>query len=358
VKQTVADDGLELAAAEKSPMDLISVIMPTYNAARWVTDTIDNLAAQTYPHFELIVADDGSQDDTVAVVRQKLAQSFHKPWRIVELGNNRGPSAARNLALEAAQGSWIQYLDSDDFIAPSKFEVQAQSCARAAPDVSAVYSPWCQCHFDGSRVTLVGRIVRPDMRGRASIMCLAGPDRVLQSAGLTRRSALERIGGWDEGLRFWECEELTFRLAQAGRLECVPSASPLYLWRQHRDKDYIGDAEARYHTIPVALGWIELILKGLDYKTLDEAGLSARDRHDILASSSFWARELFRVDRHAFRQFLAEARKLDPNLAPTSPRLLAALSRHIGYESAEAIAALGRMPKVLLRKLARGLRLR
>ena len=155
-------------------MDLISVIMPTYNAARWVADTIDNLSAQTYPHFELIVADDGSQDDTVAVVREKLATSFPKPWRVIELGNNRGPSKARNVALETARGTWIQYLDSDDFIAPSKFELQVARCAQVAAEVSAVYSPWCQCHVDGGRMTLVGRIDRPDMRGRASIMCLVG----------------------------------------------------------------------------------------------------------------------------------------------------------------------------------------
>lgn len=339
-------------------MDLISVIMPTYNAARWVTDTIDNLAAQTYPHFELIVADDGSQDDTVAVVRKKLARSFKKPWRIVEIGKNRGPSAARNLGLAAAEGSWIQYLDSDDFIAPTKFEVQAARCARAAADVSAVYSPWCQCHIDDGRVTLVGKVVEPDMQGRAPIMCLVGHERVLQSAGLARRSALEQIGGWDEGLRFWECEEITFRLAKAGRLECVPSAAPLYLWRQHRDQPYIGDAEARYQTIPVAMGWIDLILKCLNYQSLDESGLSPRDRREILDSSSFWARELFRVDRRAFRKFLGKARTLDPDLAPTSPALLSAVSRHIGYESAEALAELGRTPRMLLRKLLRGLRLR
>jgi glycosyltransferase involved in cell wall biosynthesis len=339
-------------------MELISVIMPTYNAAPWVTETIDNLAAQTYPHLELIVADDGSQDDTVAVVRRKLARSFKKPWRIIELGNNRGPSAARNLALGAAQGTWIQYLDSDDFIAPSKLEVQAARCARVAADVSAVYSPWSQCHIDEGRVTLVGQTVAPDMEGRAPIMCLVGHHRVLQSAGLARRSALEQIGGWDEGLRFWECEEVTFRLAKAGRLECVPSAAPLYLWRQHRDQPYIGDAEARYQTIPVAMGWIDLILKCLDYQSLDAAGLSVRDRQEILESSSFWARELFRVDRCAFRRFLDKARTLDPDLAPTSPALLAALSRHIGYESAEVLAELGRAPKMVLGKLLRGLRLR
>ena len=55
----------------------------------------------------------------------------------------------------------------------------------------------------------------------------------------------------------------------------MPSAAPLYLWRQHRHQPYIGDAEARYQTIPVAMGWIDLILKCLDYRSLDESGLSA-----------------------------------------------------------------------------------
>jgi glycosyltransferase involved in cell wall biosynthesis len=338
-------------------MDLISVIMPTYNSAQWVTCTIDNLAAQTYPNFELIVSDDGSQDDTVSVVRNKLAKSFRNPWQIIEGGKNHGPSAARNLALKAAKGTWIQHLDSDDFIAPSKFELQAAHCARVSADVSAVYSPWCPCHIDDGEVTLVGQVSHPDMQGRAPIMCLAGPDRVLQSAGLTRRSALEQLGGWDETLRFWECEEVTFRLAKAGRFECVPSAAPLYLWRQHRDKSYIGDANARYHAIPVALGWIDLILKGLDYKSLDEAGLSARDRKDILASSCYWARELFRIDRPAFRKYLGKAQNLDPNLAPTSPAVLSAIARHIGYESAEALVDIPRGAKNLVRKLLQGLRL-
>jgi GT2 family glycosyltransferase len=339
-------------------MELISVIMPTHNAAKWVTYTIDNLAAQTYPHFELIVADDGSQDDTVAVVRNKLATSFKNPWQIIQLPKNRGPSAARNLALKAAKGTWVQYLDSDDFLAPAKFELQAARCARVAADVSAIYSPWTQCYIDDGRVSLLGRIVQPDMDGRAPIMCLVGLDRVLQGAGLTRRSVLERIGGWDEALRFWECEELTFRIAKAGRLECVPSASPLYFWRQHRGKSYIGDAEARYHTTPVALNWINLILKGLDYKSLEESGLSAQDRQDILTSTSYWARELFQTDRTAFRKYLAKARKLDPNLAPAYPALISAISRHIGYEAAEAIAHLARVPGNFLRKFWQSLRLR
>ena len=357
-KHIDGDGGFAADRWRGNAMDLISVIMPTHNASKWVTDTIDNLAAQTYPRFELIVADDGSQDDTVSVVRAKLATSFRNPWRIIELGVNQGPSAARNVALKAATGTWVQYLDSDDFLAPTKFEMQAAHCAQVSADVSAVYSPWHQCHIDGGQLTLLGEMSQPDMRGRAPIMCLVGNDRVLQGASLTRRSVLERIGGWDETLRFWECEEVTFRIAKAGRLERVASASPLYFWRQHRDRPYIGDAKARYQTTPVALSWIDLILRGLGHKSLVEAGLSVRDRQEILISISFWARQLFRADRTAFREFLGKAQQLEPNLAPASSAVLAAVSRGIGYEAAEAIAELGSGPMNLLRKLRRGLRLK
>jgi len=201
---------------------------------------------------------------------------------------------------------------------------------------------------------LRGPPVPTNMEGRAPIMCLVGNDRPLHAAGLARRSVLEQIGGWDETLRFWECEEVTFRLAKAGRLHCAPSPSPLYFWRQHRDKPYLGDARARYHTRPVALSWIDQILKGLEYKSFDESALSVRDRQDVLNYSSQWARQLFRIDRTAFREYLAKARKLDPNLAPAYPAVISVIARHVGYEAAEAIVELGRIPRDFLRKLLHG----
>jgi glycosyltransferase involved in cell wall biosynthesis len=328
--------------------------MPTYNAAQWVTDTINSLIAQTYPHFELIVVDDGSQDDTVSLLRSKLSSDFANAWRIIELGGNRGPSAARNVGLRAATGSWVQFLDSDDFLAPSKFEVQMAHCAHASTDVSAVYSPWRQCYFDAGEFTFLGQLSQPHMNGRAPIMCLVGNDRPLQSAGLARRSALDQIGGFDETLRFWECEEVMFRLAKAGRLECAPSASPLYLWRQHRGKAYLGDAAARYHARPVALSWIEQILKGLEHRSFDELDISVKDRRDILDYSCYLARALFRQDRAAFREYVAKARKLDPNLGPTYPAAISVVSRYIGYEAAEVVADLGRASRDFIRKLLRG----
>jgi glycosyltransferase involved in cell wall biosynthesis len=253
-------------------MSLVSVVMPTYNSAKWVNETIDNLILQTYPHIELVVVDDGSRDDTVEVVRNKLRNDFKHDWQIIELGNNRGPSAARNVGLRAATGSWVQYLDSDDFMSPSKFSLQMAHCEQASSEVSAVYSSLRQCYVDSGKITLTGQLTQPDMVGKAPIMCLVSNHRPLHSAGLARRSVLQQIGGFDESLRFWECEEVTFRLAKAGRLEKVPSAQPLYLWRQHRDRVYLGGDDARYHSTPVALSWIELMLKGFRIQDVGRIG--------------------------------------------------------------------------------------
>ena len=88
--------------------NLVSIVMPTLNAQAWVLDTIDNILAQTYPHLELIVVDDGSTDDTVSVVRRKLTADFRGAWRVIALGENRGPSVARNVGLSAASGARIR----------------------------------------------------------------------------------------------------------------------------------------------------------------------------------------------------------------------------------------------------------
>ncbi len=119
-------------------MSLVSIIMPTFNAARWVSDTIDNIAEQTYARLELIVVDDASTDGTAALVRRKLETDFKHDWRIIEFDRNQGPSAARNAGLRVAKGSWVQFLDSDDFLAPSKFELQMACGASAAPEVTFI----------------------------------------------------------------------------------------------------------------------------------------------------------------------------------------------------------------------------
>ena len=331
-------------------MSLVSIIMPTFNAERWVSDTIDNLAQQTYPQMELIVVDDASSDGTVPLVRQKLEKDFKHDWRIIEFDQNQGPSAARNAGLRVAKGSWVQFLDSDDFLAPSKFELQMAQAAAAAPEVAFIYAAWCFCHAEGGDIVQAGDVFNPDMTGKAPIMCLVG-DRPLQGAGLARRSALEAVGGFDESLRFWECEELTLRLASAGRLERTPSSEPLYLWRLHPGQYYIGRDNARYKLMDVTASWMTLMLNEARGRTLSELGLSDAEVVEIRRNSTQWARLLYAQSPAAFREYTARARQLDPDAAPAYPKPISVLSRYIGYEGAEAVAKLARYPRTWARDL-------
>lgn len=91
----------------------VSVIMPAFNSGRWIRQAINSVLSQTLTEFEVIIVDDGSTDDTCQVVK-----GIPDPRvRLFPLAENRGVSAARNLALDQAQGEWVAILDSDDWFA-------------------------------------------------------------------------------------------------------------------------------------------------------------------------------------------------------------------------------------------------
>ena len=101
--------------------DLVSIIMPSYNTAKFISETIESVLAQTYPDWELIIVDDCSTDDTDAVVRPYLADDR---IRYIKNEKNSGAAVSRNRALREAKGKWIAFLDSDDLWLPEKLEKQ------------------------------------------------------------------------------------------------------------------------------------------------------------------------------------------------------------------------------------------
>ncbi len=101
--------------------DLVSIIMPSYNTAKFISETITSVLAQTYPNWELIIVDDCSTDDTDAVIRPYLADDR---IRYIKNEKNSGAAVSRNRALREAKGKWIAFLDSDDLWLPEKLEKQ------------------------------------------------------------------------------------------------------------------------------------------------------------------------------------------------------------------------------------------
>src|SRR5512143_4014499 len=114
---------------------LVSVVMPVYNGARYLRQALESALNQTYRPLEIIVVDDGSTDETSAILAE-----FGSRIRAIRQ-KNPGSAAARNAALQAAHGEIIAFLDADDLWLPQKLEVQV-AYLRAHPDVELVATRW------------------------------------------------------------------------------------------------------------------------------------------------------------------------------------------------------------------------
>lgn len=113
---------------------LLTVIMPAYNAERFIAESIDSVIAQTIDDWELVVVDDGSTDRTASVVADY--QSRDDRIRLMVQPTNLGPAHARNLALDLARGELIAFIDSDDVWYPKKTEKQLSAMRRHQADIS------------------------------------------------------------------------------------------------------------------------------------------------------------------------------------------------------------------------------
>lgn len=103
--------------------DLVSIITPNYNGARFITETIESVLAQSYQHWEMIIVDDCSSDESVEIIRRYQAQD--ERITLVQLSTRSGgPARPRNIGLDRAQGYYVAFLDNDDLWHPQKLELQ------------------------------------------------------------------------------------------------------------------------------------------------------------------------------------------------------------------------------------------
>jgi hypothetical protein len=153
-KVTAPTGGKEAEILNKSQTN-ISVIIPAYNRANLIGETLKSLLNQTVPAKEIIVVDDGSQDGTAEAVlemlklgeAEKLKISERKPWPEIKVIRqaNAGPGAARNRGMAEATGEFIHFFDSDDIAAPNKHEVQLRALLETGADIA--YGPWVKGRF-------------------------------------------------------------------------------------------------------------------------------------------------------------------------------------------------------------------
>lgn len=195
-------------------MKKISVIIPCYNAELYISECVNSVLKQTYSPFEIICVNDGSTDNTLAV----LNSLEHKHSTVLKIINseNKGASAARNIGLNFAKGEFIQFLDADDIIAPDKFEKQISGFEA---NVDIVVSDWIERNNSLTKVLgtyYFNEIERNPLETAIKKIIITGNP-------LYKIEAAIKIGGYDESLNSAQDWDFHIRLVLAGfKIKYVP----------------------------------------------------------------------------------------------------------------------------------------
>lgn len=205
---------------------LVSILIPCHNAAPWLGPTLKSALAQTWPHKEIIVVDDGSTDDSPHILRAHMPRGIR-----VVTQPKAGASAARNRALREAQGEFFQFLDADDLLSPGKMAAQV-ALLTARPAGTLASCAWGRFTADPASAEFVDGAVFRDFMP-LDFLILAGETGAMMhpSAWLVPRAAAERARPWDESLSLNDDGEYFCRvlLASAGVAFCTdPGARSYY----------------------------------------------------------------------------------------------------------------------------------
>ena len=204
-------------------MNRVSVVIPTFNYGRWVAEAVDSALQQTLPPLEVIVVDDGSTDETAAVLA-----AYGDRIRLIRQ-TNQGPAMARNAGIAAARGDYVAFLDADDVWKPRKLELQ-MARFNGGPPLGFVH---CGVEtFDAAGNTLGVQLAGREGRVAAGLLRLdtdvvAGPG----SSIVFPKAVADEIGGFDASLPCSEDWDFCYRIAARYPVGYV--AEPLVRYRLH-----------------------------------------------------------------------------------------------------------------------------
>jgi len=313
----------------------VSVIIPTYKSAEWVGETLESVVRQTYPAdlIEIIVVDDKSPDDSVGVARRFLEKHPSHKSQVVAHQQNRGTSANRNSGWKLATGDFIQFLDADDLLAPSKIEVQARAAEAAPADVAVIYTNWQRYELANGSWQPTGAINAPSIGDAPLEQILNDLDFGFVGPTLIRRSFVEKVDGFAERPNIGEDCDLMMRMAMAGGgFRAAPLASAAFLYRQWPNslwRNFIKNPVAMRNTL-YTFRSVEQFLRA------DSPGgsLSEAARQGLAKRYSRWPDFFAEHDPETFRELLSWLQGLGYQQPLGQSRSLSLLSPFIGYERA------------------------
>ncbi len=199
---------------------LVTVVIPAYNAAATLDETLRSVRAQTWQALEILVVDDGSRDATPGIV-ERHARVDARVRLLCQ--SNAGVAAARNHGIQAARGDYVAPVDADDLWHPAKIERQLQALWAQGPDCALAYTWFAQLDEEGR---VVSTAYQPEAEGAVFPEMCRGNLIGNGSSTLMRRDAVLAVGGYDPSLRARQaegCEDyrLYLQLAERHRFALV-----------------------------------------------------------------------------------------------------------------------------------------
>ncbi len=206
-------------------MPELTVSMPAYNTGKYIGEAIESVLRQEGIDFELIVVDDGSEDNTTEVV-----QSFKDPRiRLIKNEKNMGIAYCHNLVIEQSTSPFIAHVDSDDIVLPGAFRKTVDSL-KSSPRIGQVHCYYLVIDEDGRRIGDSSSNRRPVIDYKRELLVRGG---VINHLRTYRREAFDVVGKFNEKLKYGEDCEMALRIVDKYDIKLVPES--LYCLRRHKN---------------------------------------------------------------------------------------------------------------------------
>ena len=225
---------------------LVSILIPAFNAEAWLADAIESALAQTWTRREIVIVNDGSSDQTLAVARRFASK------HVAALSqSNQGASAARNKALSVAQGEYIQWLDADDVLAPDKIARQVNALGDAPSTRTLLSGAWGVFSYRLRKARFTPTLLWCDLSPVEWLIRKMGQNLHMQpDSWLVSRDLTDTAGPWDTKLwRDNDGEYFCRVLLASDHVRFVGEAKSYYRHAGYRSVSYIGGSDRKLESL-------------------------------------------------------------------------------------------------------------
>jgi glycosyltransferase involved in cell wall biosynthesis len=231
-------------------MNLVSILIPAYNAGAWIADTIKSALDQTWPRKEIIVVDDGSTDRTFAIARQFASKDVAVVTR-----KNQGAASTRNHALSLSRGDYIQWLDADDLLSPDKVSKQMDVANEIGSPRTLLSSEWGYFAYRSDRAEFCRTSLWCDLPPVEWLLRKMGENLHMQTATwLTSRELAEAAGAWDVRLLSDDDGEYFCRVLLASDgVRFVPGAKVYYRVTSTSRLSHVGMSDRKMYALLLSM---------------------------------------------------------------------------------------------------------